>query len=67
MSLIFKSMSWSSSDPQDNMVNSEGVNFPNIQHDLENWKLPKTFSQEIYRKGYFKFFSNYIIKTVEQT
>ena len=49
------------------MVNSEGVNFPNIQHDLENWKLPKTFSQEIYRKGYFKFFSNYIIKTVEQT
>ena len=32
-----------------------------------NWKLPKVFDQETYKRGSFKFFSNYKINIVEQT
>ncbi|KAL6326035.1 hypothetical protein AAG906_038527 [Vitis piasezkii] len=56
-------MSRRSSDSQDTVVNSEEINYPKIQNDLDDWKLPKVSNQEIYKKGTFKFFTDYTIKT----
>ena len=56
MSSIFRTMSKRSSDSQDNVVNSEEINYPKIQNDLDDWKLPKVSNQEIYKKRTFKFF-----------
>ncbi|RVW18795.1 hypothetical protein CK203_102744 [Vitis vinifera] len=60
-------MSRRSSDSQDTVVNSEEINYPKIQNDLDDWKLPKVSNQEIYKKGTFKFFTDYTIKTSEMT
>ncbi|RVW73470.1 hypothetical protein CK203_057926 [Vitis vinifera] len=60
-------MSRRSSDSQDTVINSEEINSPKIQNDLDDWKLPKVFNQEIYKKGTFKFFTDYTIKTSEMT
>ena len=49
-------MSRRSSDYQDTVVNSEEINYPKIQNDLDDWKLPKVSNQEIYKKETFKFF-----------
>ena len=38
----------------------------NIQNDLDDWKLPKVSNQEIYKKGTFKFFTDYTIKELRQ-
>ena len=57
-------MSRRSSDSQDTVVNSEKINYPKIQNDLDDWKLPNV-SQEFYKKGTFKFFIDYTIKTSE--
>ena len=67
MSSIFRTMSRRSSDSQDTVVNSEEINYPKIQNDLDDWKLPKVSNQEIYKKGTFKFFTDYTIKTSEMT
>ena len=67
MSSIFRTMSRKSIDSQDAVVNSEEINYPKIQNDLDDWKLPKVSNQEIYKKETFKFFSNSTIKTLEQT
>ena len=60
-------MSRRSTYPQEAIVNSEEANYPKIQNNLENWKLPKVSNQEIKKKGSFKFFSNYMVKTTEKT
>ena len=60
-------MSRKSTDSQDAVVNSEQINYPKTQNDLDDWKLPKVSNQEIYKKITFKFFTNYTIKTLEQT
>ena len=65
MSLIFITMSRKSTDSQDVVVNSEEINYPKIQNDLDDWKLPKVPNQEIYKKETFKFFTDYTIKTSE--
>ena len=67
MSSIFRTMSRRSSDSQDTVVNSEEINYPKIQNDLDDWKLPKVSNQEIYKKGTFKVFTNYTIRTLEQS
>ncbi|KAL6316353.1 hypothetical protein AAG906_017990 [Vitis piasezkii] len=59
-------MSRRSSDSQDTVVNEE-INYPKVQNDLDDWKLPKVSKQEIYKKGTFKFFTDYTIKTSEMT
>ena len=56
MSSIFRTMSRRSTDSQDTVVNSEEINYPKIQNDLDNWKLPKVSNQEIYKKETLKFF-----------
>ena len=48
MSSIFRTMSRRSSDSQDTVVNSEEINYPKIQNDLDDWKLLKVSNQEIY-------------------
>ena len=63
MSLIFRTMSRRSIDSQDTVVNSEEINYPKIQNDLDDWKLPKVSNQEIYKKGTFNFFIDYTIRT----
>ncbi|WKA00499.1 hypothetical protein VitviT2T_018846 [Vitis vinifera] len=60
-------MSRRSSDSQDTVVNSEEINYPKIQNDLDDWKLPKVSNQEIYKKRTFKFFIDYTIKTSEMS
>ena len=50
MSSIFRTMSRRSSDSQDTVANSEEINYPKIQNDLDDWKLPKVSNQEIYKK-----------------
>ena len=50
MSSIFRTMSRRSSDSQDTIVNGEEINYPKIQNDLDDWKLPKVSNQEIYKK-----------------
>ena len=67
MSSIFRTMSRRTSDSQDTVVNSEEINYPKIQNDLDDWKLPKVSNQEIYKKGTFKFFTDYTIKTSEMS
>ena len=67
MSLIFITMSRKSTNSQDAIVNSEKINDPKIQNDLDDWKLPKVSNQEIYKKETFKFFTDNTIKTLEQT
>ena len=50
MSSIFRTMSRKSIDSQDAVVNSEEINYPKTQNDLNDWKLPKVSNQEIYKK-----------------
>ena len=50
MSSIFRSMSRKSIDPQEVVVNSEEINYPKTQNELNDWKLPKVSNQEIYKK-----------------
>ena len=50
MSSIFKTMSRKSTNSQDVVVNSEEINYPKIQNDLNDWKLPNVPNQEIYKK-----------------
>ena len=54
-------MSRKSTDSQDAVVNSEEINYPKTQNDLDDWKLPKVSNQEIYKKGTFTFFTDYTI------
>ena len=60
-------MSRKSIDSQETVVNSEKINYPKTQNELDDWRLPKVSNQEIYKKGTFKFFTDYTIKTVKQT
>ena len=43
-------LSRESTDFQDVVVNSEEINYPMTQNDLDDWKLPKVSNQEIYKK-----------------
>ena len=54
MSSIFRTMSRKSTDSQDAIVNKEEINYPKIQNDLDDWKLPKVSNREIYKKINFK-------------
>ena len=65
MSAIFRTMSRISTDSKDTVVNNEEINYPKIQNDLDDWKLPKVSNQEIYKKRTFKFFTNYTIRISE--
>ena len=60
-------MSRKSTNSQDTVVNSEEINYPKIQNDLDDWKLPKVSNQEIYKKWTFKFFIDYTIRTSEMS
>ena len=51
MSSIFRTMSRRSTDSQDTVVNNEEINYPKIQNDLDDQKLPKVPNQEIYKKA----------------
>ena len=37
-------------DSQEVIVNSEEINYPNTQNELDDWKLLKVSNQEIYKK-----------------
>ena len=50
MNSIFRTLSRGSTDSQDIVVNSEKINYPKIQNDLDDWKLPNVSNQEIYKK-----------------
>lgn len=65
MSSMFKSISRRSTDPQKVVVNSNEVNYPKIPNKWDNWKFPKISLPTIYKKGSFKFFFDYTIKTIE--
>ena len=67
MSSIFKIMSKKPTDSQEVVVNSEKINYLKTQNDLDDWKLLKVSNQEIYKKWTFKLFTDYTIKTLEQT
>ena len=67
MSSIFKTISRKSTNFQEVVVNSEEINYPKTQNDLDDWKLPKVSNQKICKKWTFKFFRDYTIKTLEQT
>ena len=67
MSSIFRTMFRKFIDSQDIVVNNEEINYPKIQSELDEWKLPKVFNQEIYKKWTFKFFIDYTIRTLEQS
>ena len=67
MSSIFRTICRRSTDSQDTAINSEEINYPKIQNDLDDWKLPKVSNQEIYKKGTFKFFIDYTIRTSEMS
>ena len=67
MSSIFRTMSRKSTYSQDVVVNSEEINYPKTQNDLDDWKLPKVSNQEIYKKKTFKLFIDYTIKTLKHT
>ena len=60
-------MSRISTDSKDTVVNNEEINYPKIQNDLDDWKLPKVSNQEIYKKWTFKFFTDYTIRTSEMS
>ena len=45
----------------------EEINFSNLSQSLDNWKIPKHSSKEIYKEHKWSFTSDYSIKTVEQT
>ena len=67
MSSIFRTICRRSTDSQDTAINSEEINYPKIQNDLDDWKLPKVSNQEIYKKETFKFFRDYTIRTFEMS
>ena len=67
MSSIFKTMSRQIQNSQEVIVNSEEINYPKTQNDLDNWKLPKVSNKKICKKWTFKFFRDYTIKTLERT
>ena len=50
MSSIFITMSRRSTDSQDTVVNSEEINYPKIQNDLDDWKLLEVSNQEFDKK-----------------
>ena len=54
-------MSRKSIDSQETVVNSEKINYPKTQNELDDWRLPKVSNQEIYKKGTFKFFLQTIL------
>ena len=60
-------MSRSSTDSQYTAVNSEEINYPKIQNDLDDWKLLEVSNQEFDKKWTFKFFTDYTIKTSEMS
>ena len=43
-------MSRKSTDSQKVIVNSEDINYPKTQNDLDDWKLPKVSNKKIYKK-----------------
>ena len=53
-------------DSQEVVLNSEKINYPKTQNELDDWRLPKVSNQEIYKKKTFKFCIDYTIKTLEQ-
>ena len=55
MSSIFKTMSRRSSDSQDTVVNSEEINYPKIQNDLDDWKLPRSLIKKFIRNEPLSF------------
>ena len=65
MSSIFRTMSRKSTNSLDAIVNSEEINYPKIQNDLDDWKLPKVPNQKIYKEWTFNFFTDYTIRTSE--
>ena len=47
--------------------NKEIVTIENVEIHLNNWTIPKVGTSSVYNKGTFKFMSDYIILTVEET
>ena len=50
MSSIFKTVSRKPTKSQEAVANSEEINYPKTQNDLDDWKLPNVSNQEIYKK-----------------
>ena len=48
-------MSRRSSDSQDTVVNSEEINYPKIQNDLDDWKLPRSLIKKFIRNEPLSF------------
>ena len=48
-------MSRRSSDSQDTVVNSEEINYPKIQNDLDDWKLPRCLIKKFIRNEPLSF------------
>lgn len=60
--------SWSSIPPIPSITKEEEFNFPEVNLDLQDWKIPLTPTKEIYKTSFspFSFSSDYNVKTVEQ-
>ena len=69
MSNFFRSNSRSSASSSSSNPPSlkEEINFSNLSQSLDNWKIPKHPSKDIYKENKWKFSSDYSVKTVEQT
>ena len=50
MSSIFKIMPRQIQNSQEVVVNSEEINYPKTQNDLDGWKLPKVSNKKICKK-----------------
>lgn len=48
-------------------INSLDLTIDNIEQSLNDWTIPKTNINTIYKRGTFDYFSSYSIKTTEQT
>ena len=57
MNSVFRTMSRKSTDSQQIVVNSEEINYPKTQNDLNDQNLPNVSNQEIYKKNDLLSFS----------
>ena len=66
MSNFFRSNSKSSASTSSSHPPSlkEEINFSNLSQSLDNWKIPKHSSKEIYKENKWSFSTDYSVKTV---
>lgn len=61
------SNSRASTSSTSSVINSNEINFPQVEQQLSNWTIPKVPSKRVYQQGSFQLKIDYAIKTVEHT